>query len=507
MAATEHPLASLTAVDILRKGGSAADAAVAAAAVLAVVEPMATGIGGDAFCLVADSDGVEGYNGSGRAPAGLSLKLFEGSGLKRIPVDSPHVVTVPGAVDCWLALLERHGKLDRATVLAPAIAYAIEGFAVTQRVAYEWIIGRPKLAKNANAAALFLPDDYSPRAGEIFRNPGLGRVLQDIARDGRDGFYEGWAAEDMVESLRALGGTHTREDFAAHRGNWVTPVSSDYRGVEVFEIPPNGQGVTALLMLNILENFPLEGFPALSPARFHVEAEATRLAYQERDRVIADPEREKVDVAHFTDKAFGKKLAAQIDPKRAGGGTAQARTGDTTYLAVADADGLMVSFINSIYHGFGSGIASTNSGVLFHNRGHGFVLDASHPNAPAGGKRPFHTIIPAMARKAGKPWLAFGVMGGDYQAVGHAHVLTNIVDYGMDIQEAIDCPRGFLFNGDFALEQGVPDAVKAELAGMGHKVVAAPEPIGGGQGVMRDATGATWIGGSDPRKDGCALGY
>lgn len=507
MAATEHPLASLTAIDMLRRGGSAADAAVAAAAVLAVVEPMATGVGGDAFCLVARGDAVEGYNGSGRAPAGLSLKLFEGSGLKRIPVDSPHAVTVPGAVDCWLSLLERHGKLDRATVLAPAIAYAMEGFAVTQRVAYEWVIGQPKLAKNNNASALFLPHARPPRAGEIFRNPGLGRVLQDVARDGRAGFYEGGAAEDMIESLRALGGTHMRGDFAAHRGNWVTPVRGDYRGVEVFEIPPNGQGVTALLMLNILENFPLGELPALGAARFHVEAEATRLAYRERDRVIADPEREKVDVASFTDKAFGKKLAAQIDMKRAGAAPPQTRTGDTTYLAVADADGLMVSFINSIYHGFGSGIASARSGVLFHNRGHGFVLDANHPNAPAGGKRPFHTIIPAMARKDGRPWLAFGVMGGDYQAVGHAHVLTNLVDWNMDIQEAIDCPRGFLFNGEFALEQGVPDAVKAELAAMGHEVVAAPEPIGGGQGVMRDFTGNSWVGGSDPRKDGCALGY
>lgn len=507
MAATEHPLASLTAIDMLRRGGSAADAAVAAAAVLAVVEPMATGIGGDAFCLVAGAGGVEGYNGSGRAPAGLSLKLFEGSGLRRIPVESPHVVTVPGAVDCWLSLLERHGKLDRAAVLAPAIAYAMEGFAVTQRVAHEWTLGRAKLAKNANAAALFLPDDRLPVAGELFRNPGLGRALQDVARHGREGFYDGWAAEDMVDSLRVLGGTHTRADFAAHRGNWVTPIRGDYRGVELFEIPPNGQGVTALLMLNILENFPLGQFPPLSAARFHVEAEATRLAYQERDRVIADPEREKVDVSHFTDKAFGKKLAARIDMTRAGGRAANTHAGDTTYLAVADANGMMVSFINSIYHGFGSGIASAKSGVLFHNRGHGFVLDAAHPNAPAGGKRPFHTIIPAMARKDGEPWLAFGVMGGDYQSVGHAHVLTNLVDWNMDIQEAIDCPRGFLFNGEFALEQGVSDAVKAELAGMGHKVVAAPEPIGGGQGVMRDFAGKSWIGGSDPRKDGCALGY
>lgn len=507
MAATEHPLASLTAVDMLRRGGSAADAAVAAAAVLAVVEPMATGVGGDAFCLVATSKGVEGYNGSGRAPDGLSLKQFEGSGLKKIPVDSPHVVTVPGAIDCWLSLLERHGKLERATVLAPAIAYAKDGFAVTQRVAHEWNVGRARLAKDANAAALFLPGGRVPGAGEIFRNPGLGRVLEDVASHGRAGFYEGWAAEDMVRSLRALGATHTPSDFAKHRGNWVTPARSDYRGVEVFEIPPNGQGVTVLLMLNILETFALDEFPAVSTQRFHIEAEATRLAYMERDRVIADPDRSVVDVSQFTDKSFARKLAARIDPRRAGTPAPSTRAGDTTYLAVADADGLMVSFINSIYQGFGSGIASAQSGVLFHNRGFGFVLDPYHPNALAGGKRPFHTIIPAMARKDGEPWLAFGVMGGDYQSVGQAHVLTNIVDWGMDIQEAIDCPRGFLFNGEFALEQGVPDTVRAALAEMGHKIVLAPEPIGGGQGVMRDFSGSTWIGGSDPRKDGCALGY
>ena len=507
MAATEHPLASLTAVDMLRRGGSAADAAVAAAAVLAVVEPMATGIGGDAFCLVATADRVEGYNGSGRSPAGLSLTQFEGSGLKKIPVDSPHVVTVPGAVDCWLSLLERYGKLDRAAVLAPAIAYAMEGFAVTQRVAHEWEIGREKLAKNAHAAAHFLPNGRPPLSGDIFRNPGLGRVLEEIARHGRAGFYEGWAAEDIVGSLRKLGGTHSLQDFAKHRGNWVTPARSTYRGIEMFEIPPNGQGVTALLMLNILETFDLKEYPALSAQRLHIEAEATRLAYHERDQAIADPDRATVDVSHFLDKSFATKLAAKIDLRRTGAPVAATRTGDTTYLAVADNQGLMVSFINSIYHGFGSGIASDETGVLFHNRGFGFVLDPSHPNALEGGKRPFHTIIPAMARKDGSPWLAFGVMGGDYQAVGQAHVLTNIVDWSMDIQEAIDCPRGFLFNGEFALEQGVPDAVRAALVDMGHKVVIPPEPIGGGQGVMRDLVSRTWIGGSDPRKDGCALGY
>jgi gamma-glutamyltranspeptidase/glutathione hydrolase len=507
VAATAQPLASLAAVDMLRRGGSAADGAIAAAAVLAVVEPMATGIGGDAFCLVATKDGVEGYNGSGRAPAALTLDHVADSGLARIPVDSPHAVTVPGAVDCWMSLLERHGKLDRTIVLAPAIDYAMNGFAVTPRIAYEWRLGMPKLSKNAHAAKHLLPGGQAPKAARVFRSPALGRTLTEIAKHGRAGFYEGWAADDMAASLKALGGTHTSADFAKHKGNWVTPVHSKYRGVDVFEIPPNGQGVTTLLILNILENFAIGDYQPLSPMRFHLEAEATRLAYMERDRCIADPENAKVDVAHFTDKAFARELAATIDLTRPGAGAPAAREGDTTYLAVADDTGLMVSFINSIYHGFGSGLASAESGVLFQNRGHGFALDPKHPNAVAGGKRPFHTIIPAMACKGHKPWLAFGVMGGDFQPVGQSHVLTNLIDWHMDIQEAIDCPRGFLFGGNFSLEQGVPETTRDALAAMGHTVVQAPEPLGGGQGVMRDFDSETWIAGSDPRKDGCALGY
>lgn len=510
MAACEHPLAALAAIDMLRRGGTAADGAIAAAAVLAVVEPMATGIGGDAFCLVAPkgSSAIEGYNGSGRAPKALSLAQFAGQTFTRIPMDSPHAVTIPGAVDCWLALLARHGRLDPATVLAPAIAYARDGFAVSPRVAYEWdVIGRPKLARNLHAARHWLPDGGAPRAGVMFRHPALARTLEEIARHGRDGFYKGWVAEDMVASLRALGATHVAEDFSAHTGNWVTPVRSTYRGVEVCEIPPNGQGVTTLLMLNILENFALKDHAPVSAERLHLEAEAARLAFIERGRWIADPDHSNESVAHFTDKGFAKSLAAQIDPARAATAQPAMRAGDTTYLAVADAEGTMVSFINSIYHGWGSGLASDQSGVLFHDRGHGFVLDERHPNGLKGGKRPFHTIIPAFALKDGKPWLAFGVMGGDFQPVGQTHVLTNLVDYGMDPQEAIDCPRAFLFEGALTVEEGVSENARARLAAMGHTVKLAPEPLGGSQMVMRDLAAGTWTGGSDPRKDGCALGY
>ncbi len=510
MAACEHPLAALAAIDMLRRGGTAADGAIAAAAVLAVVEPMATGIGGDAFCLVAPKGAaaIEGYNGSGRSPKALSLAQFAGQSFARIPMDSPHAVTVPGAVDCWCALLARHGRLDLPTVLAPAIAYARDGFAVSPRVAYEWdVIGRPKLARNAHAARHWLPDGGAPRAGVMFRHPALARTLEEIARHGRDGFYKGWVAEDMVASLRALGATHAADDFSAHTGNWVTPVRGTYRGVEVCEIPPNGQGVTTLLMLNILENFALGDHAPVSAERLHLEAEAARLAFIERGRAIADPDHSHESVAHFTDKAFAKTLAARIDPARAATARPAMRTGDTTYLAVADAEGTMVSFINSIYHGWGSGLASDKSGVLFHDRGHGFVLDARHPNALKGGKRPFHTIIPALALRDGKPWLAFGVMGGDFQPVGQTHVLTNLVDYGMDPQEAIDCPRAFLFEDVLNVEEGVSEDARARLAAMGHTVKLAPEPLGGSQMVMRDPAAGTWTGGSDPRKDGCALGY
>jgi gamma-glutamyltranspeptidase/glutathione hydrolase len=397
--------------------------------------------------------------------------------------------------------------LDPAAVLEPAIAYARDGFAVTPRIAYEWeVIGRPKLARNAHAARHWLPDGGAPRTGMVFRHPALARTLAEIARAGRDGFYNGWVAEDMVASLKALGATHALEDFAGHTGNWVTPVRSTYRGVEVCEIPPNGQGVTTLLMLNILENFALKDLGPVSAERLHLEAEAARLAFIERGRWIADPDHAKESVAHFTDKAFAKSLAAQIDPKHAATAQPPQRSGDTTYLAVADADGTMVSFINSIYHGWGSGLASNQSGVLFHDRGHGFVLDERHPNGLKGGKRPFHTIIPALALQDGKPWLAFGVMGGDFQPVGQTHVLTNLVDYGMDPQEAIDCPRAFLFEGVLSVEEGVPEDARARLAALGHKVKVAPEPLGGSQMVMRTAAG-TWTAGSDPRKDGCALGY
>ena len=510
MAACEHPLAALAAIDMLRRGGTAADGAVAAAAVLAVVEPQATGIGGDAFCLVAPkgSAAIEGYNGSGRAPAGLSLAQFAGQNLARIPIDSVHAVTIPGAVDCWTALLARYGKLSLATVLEPAIAYATDGFAVSPRVAYEWEANTAKLGRNAHTARHWLPTGGAPRAGVRFRHPALARTLSEIARHGREGFYAGWVAEDIVKSLGALGGAHALPDFAAHTGNWVEPVRSTYRGVEVCEIPPGGQGITTLLMLNILENFALKDVAPLSAARFHLEAEATRFAFIERGRSIADPDHSESNTAHFTDKAFAKSIAGQIDPARATGLTPPPmHKSDTTYLAVADKDGTMVSFINSVYHGWGSGIASDQSGVLFHNRGHGFVLDEKHPNALKGGKRPFHTIIPAMALKDGKPWLAFGVMGGDYQPVGQTHVLTNIVDYGMDPQEAVDAPRAFLFNDTLACEESVSVETRAALAAMGHNVSVAPEPLGGSQVVMRDVLSETWSAGSDPRKDGCALGY
>ena len=513
IAATSHPLATLAGIDALKAGGNAIDAAVTASAVLAVVEPQSTGIGGDCFALYAKGGQGEvvGLNGSGRAPAKATAAWYAEHGISRIPGEhSPHCVTVPGAIDAWATLLADHGTFTFAQALAPAIDYAENGYVVAPRVGHDWAAAEAKLAGDPNSKRVFLPQGRPPRVGEIHRQPELADALKTIAREGRDGFYRGWVARDIVTFLEGLGGLHTLADFADNEPTYVTPIATRYRGHEVLQIPPNGQGITVLLMLNILGGFDLAALDPLGVERFHLEAEATRLAYRMRDTMVADPAMAQVPVEAILSPAFADNLRSRVERGRAMNDWDVKNVplgGDTIYLTVIDKDRNAVSFINSLYQGFGAALTAPKSGVLLQNRGAGFVLDPQHPNCIAPRKRPFHTIIPAMARKDGAPWLAFGVMGGDYQAVGQSHVLTNIVDWGMDIQEAIDCPRGFLFNGEFSLEQGVPAPIRAALADMGHKIVVAPEPIGGGQGVMRDFSGKTWIGGSDPRKDGCALGY
>lgn len=511
-AATSHPFATLAAMEILQAGGNAVDAAVAACAVQCVVEPMSTGIGGDCFVLLQKGGRgpVIGLNGSGHAPAALSAEKLLGDGIKSIGLESPHAVTVPGAVDAWCRLLEDHGRLGLDRVLSRAIAYAEQGFAVTPRVAVDWSRNVERLGGDANSAAKYLKDGASPTAGETWRSPELAETLKRIAREGRNGFYAGPVADDIVTYLNGIGGTHSLDDFAAQRSEYVEPIQSEYAGRQITEIPPNGQGITALLMLNILKGFDLSAYGPVSVERLHIEAEATRLAFAERDAHVADPRQAEVPVVHLLSAKLADELRARISLSRAMSPASTASGPvyrDTVYLTVVDRDLNAVSFINSLYFSFGSCRTAPRSGVILQNRGAGFRVQPGHPNCVAPRKRPMHTIIPGMALRDGRCELSFGVMGGGYQPVGHAHVLTNIFDYGMDVQEAIDCPRTFHVGGRLDVERGVPAAVRDGLAALGHETVTPEMPWGGGQAIMIDYARGTLAAGSDPRKDGCAMGY
>lgn len=516
-AATSHSLATLTAIEILRQGGSAADAAIAACAVQCVVEPGSTGIGGDNFVLYApagtdlqNGGRVYGLNGSGRAPAGLSTEWLLDQGITEIGLTSVHAVTIPGAVDAWCRLHQRFGRLPFADLLAPAIAYAEEGFPITPRVSIDWGRNETKLRQDANTARAYLAGGRAPRMGEVYRLPAYGKVLREIAKHGRDGFYRGWVAEDIVAYLRGLGGTQTLEDFASQEAFWVEPIATRYRDVDLLEIPPSGQGITSLILLNILSGFDLGRLDPTGVDRFHIEAEATRLAFQARDTYVADPAFADVPVERLLSAAFADELRSRIDLRRAmppPGPTGGAVYRDTVYLTVVDAEGNCCSFINSLFWPYGSALSSPGTGLLLQNRGAGFLVRPGHPNTVQPGKRPLHTIIPAMAMRGGKPWLCYGVMGGGFQPVGQVHVLTNMVDFGMDVQEAIDCARGFHVGGKFEAERGIREDVLRGLAGLGHEIKLAEMPHGGGQAIMIDAASGVLQAGSDPRKDGCALAY
>ncbi len=510
-AATSHPLSSLTAINILQQGGTAADAAVAACAVQCVVEPMSTGIGGDCFALHAakGGDAIEALNGSGRAPAGLSCDYLLERGIGQIDTQSAHAVTIPGAIDAWSRLLERHGKLGLDTVLQPAIRLASEGFAVTPRVALDWSRAQTKLRADPVAAATYLKDGASPVAGDIMRLPNLAKTLSEVAKHGRDAFYKGWVAEDIVGHLKQHGGTHETDDFARHSGSFVTPISADYRGRTVWQTPPNGQGLTTLLILRILSGFDLSAFSALSAERIHLETEAGRLAYEVRDRYLADPDHMTISVEELLSDEFITGLRSRIDPKRAlaiavAPGPVYR---DTICLSVVDRDRNVCSLINSLYFSFGSGLVSPKSGVVLQNRGAGFRVDPAHPNAVAPNKRPLHTIIPGLVTENGRPTLSFAVMGGSYQPVGQSHVLTNMVDFGMDVQEAIDCARTFHVGGNLELENGISAELETSLRALGYTINRPDMPWGGAQAVAIDWQRGTLAAGSDPRKDGCALGY
>lgn len=506
MCATSHPLAARVAIDVLQAGGNAADAAIAGAVLLGICEPQMTGIGGDCFVLLkpAGSNEVHALNGSGRAPAGLSAGDLRARGLAKMPIRGIEAVTLPGAVDAFCRLNADWGALGFDRILAPAIRYAEEGVPVAPRVAFDWVEDAPCL--QGEARRHYLLNGQVPGVGQTFRAPGQAEVLRRIAAEGRAGFYEGEVAEDMIASLRALGGCHTPDDLAATRCDWTTPVSGAYKDVELVEHPPNGQGATAILLLNILKHFDLAAMEPFGALRAHIEAEASKLAYDARNRFIAEAS-PRLD--HMLAPETAAKLAALIDPRRAMASAkplTEAVHKDTVYITVVDRDGMAVSLIYSIFWGFGAGLASSKFGINFQNRGAGFSLEPGHPNEAAGGKRPMHTIIPAMLKRDGRVVMPFGVMGGAYQPCGHARFVSNLVDYGMELQAAIDAPRCFSGENGMAVERGYAAAVREELAAMGHEVSVPHDPIGGAQAIVIDDSGVL-VGGSDPRKDGCALGY
>ncbi len=516
MAATSHPLSTMTAIQVLQDGGNAMDAAVAACAVQCVVEPESTGIGGDCFMLFAPEGEEEiiAFNGSGRAPAGADPEWYVENGITTIEQHTPHAVTVPGAIDAWQTLIETHGTKSLGELLQPAIRFAKEGYPLSSRVAYDFAGNVATLSHDPGTKAVFLPGGKPPPEGTVHRQEKLAATMEVIAEQGRDGFYTGWIAEDIVSHLQELGGHHTMEDFASARGmgEYVTPVKTDYRGHTVYECPPNGQGIVALEILNILSGYNFSDMDPLSVERLHLEIEASRLAYGDRDSVVADPARAQVPTDWMLSDEHADELRNTIAMDRAMSEIPPAvlpTHHDTIYLTVVDKDRNTVSFINSLFSGFGSGIMGPKSGVMLQNRGCGFVVEPGHPNCIEPGKRPLHTIIPGMVAKDGKATMPFGVMGGAYQALGHAHVLSNIIDFGMDVQEAIDFPRFMSAPNtkDVDVETGVPTDVRDGLKRLGHDLIDAARPIGGGQAIQIDWRAGTLAGGSDPRKDGCALGY
>ena len=510
MAATSSPDATLAGLDVLRQGGTAVDAAITASAVLCITEPHMTGIGGDCFALVGEADGtVHGLNGSGRCSAKADGGWLAASGLQDISDDSVHAVTVPGAIDGWQALLDRFGTMDLKEALAPAIALAEGGVVVTPRVASDWAGLMDKVNGDEGARAHLRKDGRAPVAGEIMTYPALAATLKIIASQGRAGFYEGEVAGDIVDHLAARGGLLTRDDFAATRASWVTPIGTQFAGREVLEIPPNGQGITALIALNILSRLNIGQYEPGSAERRHLEIEAVRLSWVLRDRHIADPDQAGVPVSDMLSGATADRLAALIsmDKMVAEPEGAVPHGSDTVYLCMADSNGLSVSFINSIFHGFGSGIVTPKTGITLQNRGAGFVTDPDHANCIAPGKRPLHTIIPAMVKNAGKVEMAFGVMGGTYQPMGHVAVMVNRYVYGMDMQQALDFPRAFYADGVTGLENTIAGDVARALAAKGHTIERVAAPFGGGQAIFKDPATGILSAGSDARKDGLALGY
>jgi len=512
MAATSQPMATEVALQVMRDGGNALDAAIAASAVLSVVETYSSGIGGDCFILYheAASGKLHALNGSGYAPAAATAQTIRDRGFASMPELGILSVTVPGAIDAWSQAAEKLGRLDFARLLQPAIHYAEQGYAVSPIIARSWQANEALLAATPETSAAYLVDGKAPLAGTIHRQPDLARSLRTIAEQGRDGFYQGEIAEEIIRYSDSQNGLLSLDDLDAFRSEWVEPISSNYRGYDVFEIPPNGQGITTLMALNILAQTDVSKLPRLGSDHIHLVSEAFTLAMAERDRFIGDSGFNPLPVEQMLSQEFAQAQYARIDMNRAltqPVESALPNHRDTVYLSVVDKDRNVCSFINSVFYPWGSGLVAGSTGINLQNRGSGFVLEDGHFNQIEPRKRPLNTIIPAMVYREGNPVLGFGVMGGQYQAMGQTYVLSNWIDYGLDIQEAIDAARFFLYDGILQVEDGIPDAARTGLADKGHRVVASDSSWGGSQAIVIDWENGVLQGGSDPRKDGHAAGF
>lgn len=523
MAATSHPLATQAALDVLKKGGNAIDAAITADAVLGVVEPTGSGIGGDLFAIVwsAEKGKMYGLNASGRSPRSLKIEYFKENGYEFIPSYGPLPVSVPGCVDGWYELHDMFGRLPMKDLLQPAIGYARDGFPVTEVIAYYLDKGTAILKDYPNIKEVYMPNGKAPEKGEVFRNPLLANTLEKIANGGRNEFYRGSIARDIDAFMKKQKGFLTYDDMARHHSEWVEPVSTNYRGYDVWELPPNGQGLAALQMLNILEGYNIASMGFGSAEYIHVFTEAKKLAFEDRAKYYADPVFSTTPIALLLSKKYAAERRKLIDPEKAARvyGAGRIEAGNTIYLTVADKFGNMVSLIQSNYRGMGSGMCPTGLGFVLQDRGEMFTLEEGHSNMYAPGKRPFHTIIPSFITKNGKPWISFGVMGGDMQPQGHVQIVVNLIDFKMNLQEAGDAPRihhigsseptgqQMTDGGVLLLENGFRWEVIQKLINMGHTVQWDLGGYGGYQAIMRDDKNKVWFGASESRKDGQAAGY
>ena len=523
MACTSQPLATQVALDILKAGGNAIDAAIAANALLGLVEPTGNGVGGDLFAIVWDAETKQlyGLNASGRSPQSLSINYFRENGYEKIPAYGPLPVSVPGCVDGWFELNKRFGSMDMDQILKPATSYAREGFPLTELIAYYWAGNVRSLSRYPNVKEVYMPGGKTPEKGEIFKNPYLASTLEALAEGGRDAFYKGEIAHTIDEFMKEQGGFLSYEDLASHTSEWVEPVSSSYRGYDVWELPPNGQGIAALQILNILEQYDIAAMGFGSSEYIHHFVEAKKLAFEDRALYYADPAFNQLPVDELISKEYAAKRAELINPKRASRNldAGEMEHGNTIYMTVADSHGNMISLIQSNFRGLGSGMCPPGLGFILQDRGELFTLEEGHYNVYEPGKRPFHTIIPAFITKDGLPYMSYGVMGGSMQPQGHAQIVVNMIDFGMNIQEAGDAPRirhdgssqptgaKMTDGGVVNLESGIPLESIRELMKRGHHIQSSNGGYGGYQAIMWDKEKGVYFGASESRKDGQAAGY